>query len=94
MAFFNVCEMAGCPATSLKVVGRYFRASDGAVAEALVRQLDRLQKTRFESEVTTFPVERFQGFLIAALVVMVASEVIPNRTRKSQVTHGRLTGTF
>ena len=60
--------------------GRYFRASgDGKAVESLAAELDGLQKANVESEFETRHVERFQGFLLVALLALVVIELIPDR---------------
>jgi Ca-activated chloride channel family protein len=60
--------------------GKYYRATaDGRVIENLADDFDALQKESFESELKTRHIERFQVFLAAALLVLVAMELIPER---------------
>ena len=60
--------------------GRYFPASaSGGELTALVDELDALQKTELASLLEIRGIERFQPFLLAALALMVAIEVIPDR---------------
>jgi Ca-activated chloride channel family protein len=60
--------------------GRYFPATaDGSELAALAGELDALQKAEMSAQLETRGIERFQGFLLAALVLMVISELIPDR---------------
>ena len=63
--------------------GRYFRASaDGSELEALLGALSTLQKAKLASQMETWAVERFQGFLLVALLALLVSEFIPDRLRQ------------
>ena len=60
--------------------GKYYRASaDGSATENLVNEIDSLEKASIESEVETVGIERFQPFLLAALLALLAAELIPDR---------------
>lgn len=59
--------------------GQYFRATQGRVTEALVTEFGKLERASIESEVEVVRVERFQWFLLAALFVLAAGELIPER---------------
>ncbi len=60
--------------------GKYYRASaDGSAIENLVNKIDSLEKASIESEVETVGIERFQPFLLAALLALLAAELIPDR---------------
>jgi Ca-activated chloride channel family protein len=60
--------------------GRYFRATvDGSELDALVAELNTLQKAELSSQIETWGIERFQGFLLAALGALVITELIPDR---------------
>jgi len=62
--------------------GRYFRAGGSpSAADSIAAELSGLQKTSVESEFETRRIERFQLFLAAALIAMVATELIPDRIR-------------
>lgn len=61
--------------------GRYYRASSGPVIESLLNNLTNLQRTKIESTFETRQVERYQGFLFAALVALIIAEWIPERAR-------------
>ncbi|MEM7344828.1 MAG: VWA domain-containing protein [Chloroflexota bacterium] len=60
--------------------GRYFRAApDGREVEALVSSINELQTSELESRFETRRIERFQWFLIIAIVALVVRELIPDR---------------
>ncbi len=60
--------------------GQYFRASaDGSELAVLVSELNTLQKAELSTRVETWGIERFQSFLLVALVAMIAMELIPDR---------------
>jgi Ca-activated chloride channel family protein len=60
--------------------GRYFRSSaSGSELTALVAELDRLQKAELSIQLEVRPIERFQVFLMAALLLMIFIELIPDR---------------
>jgi Ca-activated chloride channel family protein len=62
--------------------GRYLPASaDGSELAALVEELDALQAAELASLIEVRGIERFQIFLLAALVLMVVVELIPDRIR-------------
>jgi Ca-activated chloride channel family protein len=62
--------------------GKYFRATvDGSELGALVSELNTLQKGELSSQIETWGIERFQGFLAAALIALVVMELIPDRVR-------------
>jgi Ca-activated chloride channel family protein len=79
--------------------GRYFRATaDGSELAALVEELNLLQEAELASLLEVRGIERFQIFLLAALVLMVTIELIPDRVArrfvrkaagKGTVTHER-----
>jgi Ca-activated chloride channel family protein len=75
--------------------GRYFRASaDGSELGALVEELGTLQKAELSSQLEILGIERFQPFLLAALALMIATELIPDRVvakvaRKRAAMHER-----
>jgi Ca-activated chloride channel family protein len=63
--------------------GQYFRATaDGGELEALVSELNTLQKGELSSQIETWGIERFQNFLIIALVALIVIEFIPDRVRQ------------
>jgi Ca-activated chloride channel family protein len=65
---------------AIRANGKYFRAgADSAAVEGLAAEISTLQKTPLESELLTRNVERFQGFLIAALVLLAVIEFVPDR---------------
>jgi len=60
--------------------GQYFRASaDGSELGLLVSDLDTLQKAAISAQLEVRGIERFQTFLLAALALMIAIELIPDR---------------
>jgi Ca-activated chloride channel family protein len=63
--------------------GKYFRATvDGSELGALVSELNMLQQGELSSQIETWGIERFQGFLAAALIALVVKELIPDRVRE------------
>jgi Ca-activated chloride channel family protein len=62
--------------------GQYFRAGGNpTAADALASELSALDKVSIESEFETRRIERFQIFLAAALVALVAAELVPDRVK-------------
>jgi Ca-activated chloride channel family protein len=60
--------------------GQYFQASaDGSELGLLVSELDTLQKAAISTQLEVRGIERFQTFLLAALALMIAIELIPDR---------------
>jgi Ca-activated chloride channel family protein len=60
--------------------GRYFRASaDGREVGYLVETINELQTSQLESRFETRGIERFQWFLLAAVVALIICELIPDR---------------
>ena len=47
--------------------------------DALVADLASLEKDSFAQEIETRRIERFQGFLLAALIALIFSELVPDR---------------
>jgi Ca-activated chloride channel family protein len=65
--------------------GRYFKAStSGRELEQLVEEINRLQSAKLESRVDSRPIERYQWFLLGAVLLLVVGEWIPER----RVEHG------
>jgi Ca-activated chloride channel family protein len=63
--------------------GKYFRATaDGSELAAMVSELNTLQKGELSSQIETWGIERFQGFLAVALGALIAMELIPDRVRQ------------
>jgi Ca-activated chloride channel family protein len=63
--------------------GRYFQAgADGSELEALLGELNSLQKAKLATQIETWGIERFQSFLLIALIALVVSEFIPDRLRQ------------
>lgn len=62
--------------------GRYYRANaDGSELDALSADLDQLQTAQLESRFKTTKIERFQIFLLAAVLSLMAAELIPTRVQ-------------
>jgi Ca-activated chloride channel family protein len=62
--------------------GRYYRASaDGRELDALLNEIDNLQKAQLQSRFEVRYIERYQIFLAISLAALVASEFIPERRR-------------
>ncbi len=60
--------------------GRYFRAAaDGSELAALTAELGLLQRDELFTQLEVRGIERFQIFLLVALVFMIAIEMIPDR---------------
>jgi Ca-activated chloride channel family protein len=60
--------------------GQYFRATaDGGELNALVAELNSLQKGELSSQIETWGIERFQSFLWVALIILIVMEFIPDR---------------
>jgi Ca-activated chloride channel family protein len=63
--------------------GKYYRATaDGGELGALVSELNTLQKGELSTQVETWGIERFQGFLAVALIALVVMELIPDRVSR------------
>lgn len=66
--------------------GRYYRSTaDGSEIEAVAEQLDALQTAQLESRFETQKTERFQSFLLVALLALFAHELIPTRRQKKHL---------
>ena len=64
--------------------GRYVLAGGSTSAAAIIaEELDGLEKTVAESEITSARVERFQWFVALALVLLMVGQLIPDRRRGS-----------
>ena len=60
--------------------GRYFQASaDGSELDALLNEIDAMQQAELASLIEVRGIERFQMFLLVAVVAMVIIELIPDR---------------
>ncbi len=71
--------------------GHYYRAAaDASELDSLLAELDTLQKAKLESRFDIRKIERFQGFLLAALIVLVIAEMIPDRVRRTKIKEERL----
>lgn len=65
--------------------GRYFRATaSGAELDALLAELDTLQTAQLESRLQILPTERFQLFLVLAILTLLWAERIPERRRHAR----------
>lgn len=64
--------------------GRYFQATPGgSELDALLAEIDNLQRTQLESRSEVKMIERYQGFLFLAILALVLAELIPDRLRQS-----------
>lgn len=64
--------------------GQYFRSTaSGREIDALIAEIEQLETTQLESRFETRRVERFQGFLLVALVALIAHELIPDRVKRA-----------
>jgi Ca-activated chloride channel family protein len=62
--------------------GRYYQAgADGRELDALLNEIDDLQKAQLQSRFEVRYIERYQIFLAISLIALVASEFIPDRIR-------------
>ena len=60
--------------------GAYYRASaDGSELQNLLAEIDHLQKDQLQSRIETRYIERYQVFLALVLLLLVISELIPDR---------------
>ena len=60
--------------------GQYYRATaDGSELQSLLSEIDNLQKDQLQNRFETHLIERYQIFLGLALVLLVISELIPDR---------------
>jgi hypothetical protein len=60
--------------------GKYYRASaDGSELQSLISEIDNLQKDQLQNRIETRQIERYQIFLALTLILIVISEVIPDR---------------
>lgn len=65
--------------------GRYFQATPGgSELDALLAEIDNLQRTQLQSRTDIKMIERFQGFLFLAILALVAAELIPDRIAVSR----------
>lgn len=65
--------------------GRYFRAdASGRELDELAAALDELQQAEIESRFQVQQVERYQIFLLAAVMALLVSEFIPERSTPSK----------
>jgi Ca-activated chloride channel family protein len=70
--------------------GEYYRASaDGSELQNLLAEIDHLQKDQLQSRIETRYIERYQVFLALALLLLVISELIPDRLVPSQLSRIR-----
>jgi Ca-activated chloride channel family protein len=62
--------------------GRYFTTSaDGSELDALLAEIDGLQRTQLQSRVETRFIERYQLFLALGLVLLLIAEILPDRRK-------------
>lgn len=60
--------------------GRYFQATPGgSELDALLAEIDGLQRAQLANRTETKMIERYQGFLFLALLALVVAELIPDR---------------
>ncbi len=60
--------------------GRYFQATaGGSELDALLAEIDGLQRAQLANRTETKMIERYQGFLFLALLALVVAELIPDR---------------
>lgn len=69
-----------------KTGGKFYKASDSGVIEALTIELDSLEKANVENEVASQRVERFHIFLLIALAALAVIELIPDRVKRKEET--------
>ncbi len=62
--------------------GRYVALSDPGSLAGLAAELDRLQRTRFDTKAAPQPIERFQWFAILGLLLIAAEIVLPPLLRQ------------
>ena len=68
--------------------GRYYHAgADGSELDALISEMGRLQAAQLESRFETTKIERFQIFLLGAVLALVAAELIPTRVKAKTDNH-------
>lgn len=62
--------------------GRYFRAEAvGRIAPAIAAELETLQQQSLASRLESTPIERFQGFLLVAVIALFLLPLVPERRR-------------
>ena len=72
--------------------GQYYRASaSGSELDALVSELNQLQKAELSTQFETRGIERFQSFLLVTLAALMMIELIPDRLR-SRAAHSAAIG--
>ena len=68
---------------ALETGGRYFRSTpSGREIDALVADLNEIEKSELEGRFETRRIERFQGFLLLGLVALIVKELIPDRKKR------------
>jgi Ca-activated chloride channel family protein len=69
--------------------GQYFRATDGSELNALIAELNNLQTGTFASREASNLIERYQLFLLAAVIALLLAEIAPERrtVRRRRVTN-------
>jgi Ca-activated chloride channel family protein len=69
---------------ALETGGRYFRSTpSGREIDALVADLNDIEKSELEGRFETRRIERFQIFLFIGLLALVTKELIPDRKRNA-----------
>src|SRR5581483_6894363 len=58
--------------------GRYFDGNAGDPAAAVADEIGRLARTKFESQEGTLPIERYQWFVAAGLLLLVVEFLLPD----------------
>jgi len=56
--------------------GKYFRAKDNESLEAIYKEIDRLEKSKFEVTTYTHYTEKFLPFVLAALMFLVLEWIL------------------
>ena len=69
---------------AIETGGRYFRSTpSGREIDALVADLNAIEKSELEGRFETRRIERFQAFLLVGLIALVIKETIPDRKKPS-----------
>jgi Ca-activated chloride channel family protein len=61
--------------------GRFFNGNGDAAIPTLTAEIAGLQRTKFQSQEGSLPVERYQWFVGAALALLLLESVLPERRR-------------